>query len=303
RGPGARGVHRPGLGLRRGPLDGGRGDRGGRARARPHRRPVRALRLARRGRLREPAALGDAQAVWRPHRAGQLMAVGHRADALVLFGISGDLARKKLFSALWAIHERGRLTVPVIGVALSDWDDEDLRSHARSALAEQGIRPDDEAWGGFAALLRYVRGDYSDPALYARIKDALGGAHLPVVYLAIPPSLFEAVVEGIAAVGLNPTGRLVLQKPFGRDLASAPPARTSTGSCAGAPPSGPFSASPPPWARRRSSPCWSSGSRTRGPSRSGAVTTSARCRSRWPSRSAWRAAAASTTASGRSGTS
>ena len=149
------------------------------------------------------------------------MAVGHRADALVLFGISGDLARKKLFSALWAIHQRGRLNVPVVGVALSDWDDEDLRAHARSALAEHGIRPSDEAWSGFAALLRYVKGDYSDPDLYARIKDALGGAHLPVVYLAIPPSLFEVVVEGIATVGLNATGRVVLEKPFGRDLASA----------------------------------------------------------------------------------
>jgi glucose-6-phosphate 1-dehydrogenase len=145
----------------------------------------------------------------------------HRADALVLFGISGDLAHKKLFPALWALHERGRLDVPVVGVALSDWDDEELRRRARSALEDHGIRPGEDDFAAFAARLRYVQGDYSDPGLYGRIREAVGDARLPVFYLAIPPSLFDQVVEGIASVGLNATGRVVLEKPFGRDLASA----------------------------------------------------------------------------------
>ncbi len=143
-----------------------------------------------------------------------------RADALVLFGVSGDLARKKLFSSLYALASRDRLDIPVIGVAATDWDDERLRRHARDALDEQGVEADDAVFDRLAAALRYVAGDYRDPQTYQRVAERLGDAGLPVAYLAIPPDLFDDVAEGLATAGLN-CGRVVLEKPFGRDLASA----------------------------------------------------------------------------------
>jgi glucose-6-phosphate 1-dehydrogenase len=145
-----------------------------------------------------------------------------RGDALVLFGITGDLARKKLFSSLYQLERRDRLQgIPVVGVASTQWDDEQLRAHAREALAETVGEIDEGVFARLAAALRYVQGDYRDPDLYGRIRAALGGAALPVCYLAIPPSLFETVVEGLASAGLNEHGRVVLEKPFGHDLASA----------------------------------------------------------------------------------
>jgi glucose-6-phosphate 1-dehydrogenase len=147
--------------------------------------------------------------------------VSERADALVLFGISGDLAKKKLFPALYELQHDGRLDVPVIGVALSDWDDESLRSHARESLREAGVAVDEAVLSKLAAELHYVRGDYRDAALYGSIREALGGARLPVFYLAIPPSLFDDVVEGLGGACLSRNARVVLEKPFGRDLASA----------------------------------------------------------------------------------
>jgi glucose-6-phosphate 1-dehydrogenase len=143
------------------------------------------------------------------------------ADALILFGISGDLARKKLFSALYDLTAAGGLDMPVIGVASSDWDDEALRLHAREALEEAGEPIDDKVFARLAANLCYVAGDYRDAATYADIAKRATGSSCTVSYLAIPPSLFDDVVEGLASVGLNSRGRLVLEKPFGRDTQSA----------------------------------------------------------------------------------
>jgi glucose-6-phosphate 1-dehydrogenase len=143
------------------------------------------------------------------------------ADALVLFGISGDLARKKLFSALYDLTATGGLDMPVVGVALSAWDDETLRLQAREALEEAGEPIDDEVFARLAANLCYVAGDYRDPATFQDIARRAEGAACAVSYLAIPPGLFDEVVEGLASVGMNRHGRLVLEKPFGRDTASA----------------------------------------------------------------------------------
>ncbi len=144
-----------------------------------------------------------------------------RADALILFGISGDLARKKLFPALYQLTATGVLDVPVVGVGRTDWDDETLRSHARLALEEDGQPIDDEVFSKLAANLCYVAGDYADQATYPAIAARLGDARCTVSYLAIPPALFDDVVEGLAAAGLNRHGRVVLEKPFARDTASA----------------------------------------------------------------------------------
>jgi glucose-6-phosphate 1-dehydrogenase len=144
-----------------------------------------------------------------------------RADALVLFGISGDLARKKLFGALYNLQKRGRLGVPVIGVASSAWTDDELRQHARDALVAAGVDADPAVLGELLPLLRYVGGDYRDPDTYRRVREAVGEARLPVFYLAIPPGLFDDVTQGLAAVGLTRNARVVVEKPFGRDLASA----------------------------------------------------------------------------------
>jgi glucose-6-phosphate 1-dehydrogenase len=150
------------------------------------------------------------------------MAVGPPSDALVLFGITGDLAKKKLFPALYGMFRRQRLQIPVIGVAFEPWTPDELRSYARDAVAHcTGF--DDDTFSAFAAQLEYVPGDYRDTATYQRLADALArhGATSPVCYLAIPPSLFETVVEGLASVRLHLSGRVVIEKPFGRDLASA----------------------------------------------------------------------------------
>ncbi len=143
------------------------------------------------------------------------------AEALILFGITGDLARKKLFSALYDLTAVGGLDMPVVGVAFSDWDDETLRLRAREALEEAGEPIDDEVFDRLAANLCYVSGDYQDAAIYADIAKRIAGATCTVSYLAIPPSLFDDVVEGLASMGLNENGRVVLEKPFGRDTASA----------------------------------------------------------------------------------
>ncbi len=144
-----------------------------------------------------------------------------RADALVLFGATGDLAFKKLFGSLQRLHAAGRLDgIPVIGVARREGGDETLRDRARAALAAGGpVEP--AAVEAFSGALGYVSGDYGDPALYRRLAERLGEARRPVFYLAIPPDRFGDVVEGLASVGLQRSGRVVLEKPFGRDPASA----------------------------------------------------------------------------------
>lgn len=142
------------------------------------------------------------------------------ADALILFGITGDLARKKLFVSLYKLEADGQLDIPVIGVASSDWTLDELRNNAREALEKSGHAVDDGVWGRFAARLEYVSGDYRESSTFERVAEKVGDAVCPVAYLAIPPFLFPTVVEGLAATGLN-RGRVVLEKPFGRDLASS----------------------------------------------------------------------------------
>lgn len=144
-----------------------------------------------------------------------------RSDALVLFGATGDLARRKLFPALYRLARRGRLGVPVVGFASSPWDTERLRAYARESLAEFERNADPAAVEALLASLRYVRAEYRDPATYRLLCDALGGATRPLFYLAIPPSLFAEVVSSLAKSGCARDGRVVVEKPFGRDLASA----------------------------------------------------------------------------------
>lgn len=147
--------------------------------------------------------------------------MSERSDALVLFGATGDLARKKLFPALHHLAREDALPTTVIGVAVSDWSDEDLVEYARDAVEEFGDGVDPDAFGRLADALRYVAGDYRDNDTYQRLDEALGSCERPLLYLAIPPSLFETVISGLADVGLHQDGRVVLEKPFGRDLESA----------------------------------------------------------------------------------
>lgn len=144
-----------------------------------------------------------------------------RSTALVVFGATGDLARKMLLPALFELSRRGRLEMPVIGVALSDLDDVGFREHARVAVAKVVDDVEDAAMERFTRSLALVDGDYRDPTTYDRLANRLGQSERPAHYLAIPPSLFPTVIEGLARVGLNHNARVVVEKPFGRDLASA----------------------------------------------------------------------------------
>jgi glucose-6-phosphate 1-dehydrogenase len=147
--------------------------------------------------------------------------VATRADAVVLFGVTGDLVFKKLFPALYEMARKDRLGVPVVGVARSAWDQERLHGYARKAV-EQTSRPVDEAaLASLTSDLTIVTGEYADPDTYQRLAEQLTGAQRPVFYLAVPPSVFPDVVRGLAAVGLAARGRVIVEKPFGRDLESA----------------------------------------------------------------------------------
>jgi glucose-6-phosphate 1-dehydrogenase len=143
-----------------------------------------------------------------------------RSDAIVLFGATGDLAKRKLFPALHRLAEQDRLPDTVVGIGRSAWDVETLRQHARSMLPVD-TAPQREAADRLAASLHYVQGEYRDRSTYDGLVAALDGRQHPLLYLAIPPSVFETVVAGLADVGLHDRGRVVLEKPFGRDLASA----------------------------------------------------------------------------------
>jgi glucose-6-phosphate 1-dehydrogenase len=143
-----------------------------------------------------------------------------RSDALVLFGASGDLARKMLFPALAAMVKRGALNVPVIGVASSNWDLERFREHVHASLAEHGA-VDADAFSKLSERLAYVQGDYRDPGTFEKLGHALDGARRPLHYLAIPTALFPTVVKGLAQSGCDKGARVIAEKPFGRDRASA----------------------------------------------------------------------------------
>ncbi len=141
-------------------------------------------------------------------------------DALVLFGATGDLARKKIFPAIAALEARGKLGVPVVGVASSEWTDADLRARAEESVIEHG-RLDPATWPGLRDRLRYVSGDYRDPATFEQLRQAVDPCRHPLFYLAIPPALFDDVVKGLEGVGLTEGAKVVVEKPFGRDRASS----------------------------------------------------------------------------------
>jgi len=142
------------------------------------------------------------------------------SDALVFFGATGDLAYKQVFPALQAMIRRGHLDVPVIGVARRPWTTAQLQEQARKSLTEHG-GVNEAAFAKLSAQMQYVSGDYADPATYDAIKKALGPATHPLHYLAVPPSLFETVAAGLAKAGESHDTRVVIEKPFGHDLASA----------------------------------------------------------------------------------
>jgi glucose-6-phosphate 1-dehydrogenase len=143
------------------------------------------------------------------------------ADVLVIFGISGDLAKVMTFRSLYRLERRGLLTCPVVGVAVDDWTTEELRQHAHKAIEDTGEPVDEEVFNRFAGRLSYLSGDFGDPATFERVGAAIGDAQTPVFYLEIPPFLFGTVVKGLADAGLTKRARVVVEKPFGHDLASA----------------------------------------------------------------------------------
>jgi glucose-6-phosphate 1-dehydrogenase len=142
------------------------------------------------------------------------------ADALVFFGATGDLAYKKIFPSLQAMLKRGHLDVPVIGVAKAGWNLDQLKARARDSIEQHGGL-DPAAFDKLSGLLRYVDGDYQDPATFQSIRKELGAAQRPAHYLAIPPALFGLVVEQLTRAGCTGGARVIVEKPFGRDLASA----------------------------------------------------------------------------------
>jgi len=147
-----------------------------------------------------------------------------RSDVVVLFGATGDLAKKKLFPALYLLAKNGRLDIPVVGVAKSDWNDDAIRQHAREDVLAVHPDADTAVLDALVGRLTLINGDYSDHDTFERLADRISelGTHRPLHYLAIPPSLFGPVVESLSKTGLaDPPARVVIEKPFGRDLASA----------------------------------------------------------------------------------
>lgn len=142
------------------------------------------------------------------------------SDALVLFGATGDLAYEQIFPALQAMARRGHLQVPVIGVAMPDWTVDQFRARARESIAAHG-GVDADVFGQLSARLSYVAGNYKDPTTFTKLRGALGAATRPLFYLAIPPSLFGTVASSLAQSGSAVDARIIVEKPFGRDLASA----------------------------------------------------------------------------------
>ena len=143
------------------------------------------------------------------------------SDALVLFGATGDLAYQQIFPALYRLERNGRLNIPVICTARPAWSDDQLIARARESLSAHQEPIDEKAFAAFASRLKYVSADYASAGSFAALGAALGSAAHPLFYLAIPPDLFAPVAKGIAALGCGPGARLVVEKPFGRDLESA----------------------------------------------------------------------------------
>ncbi len=144
-----------------------------------------------------------------------------KSDALVVFGVTGDLAHKQILPALYAMVKRGELTVPVVGVAFPKWSVERLHRRITDSIERAGGIDNKSALKKLLASFSYVSGDYKDPATFTAIRQALGKARRPAHYLAIPPSMFETVIENLRTSGLAKDARVIVEKPFGRDLASA----------------------------------------------------------------------------------
>jgi glucose-6-phosphate 1-dehydrogenase len=142
-------------------------------------------------------------------------------DVFVAFGITGDLAKQMTLRSLYRLERRRLLRAPIIGVAVDDWTTDRLREHARQSIVAAGEKLDEEFFRRFADRLDYVQGDFADAGTYRRLASAMGGAHTPVHYLEIPPFLFGRVVEGLAGAKLLDGARVVVEKPFGHDRASA----------------------------------------------------------------------------------
>jgi glucose-6-phosphate 1-dehydrogenase len=143
------------------------------------------------------------------------------ADALIIFGITGDLAKVMTFRSLYRLEARGVLKCPIVGVAVSGWSADDLRSHAREAIENTGETIDDSVFARFADRLSYVQGDFTAADTFKRVGEAIKGAKQPVFYVEIPPFLFATVIKGLTEAGLTSTARVVVEKPFGHDLESA----------------------------------------------------------------------------------
>ena len=143
-----------------------------------------------------------------------------RSDSIVVFGVTGDLSHKEIFPALYGLFRDESLSVPVVGVARSDWTAEHLRERAKQSVLERGGQ-DDGAFAELAKQLHYVRGDYGSTETYGRIREALGDARSPLFYMAIPPSVFPVVLDALAASACGEGAKVVVEKPFGRDLESA----------------------------------------------------------------------------------
>jgi glucose-6-phosphate 1-dehydrogenase len=143
------------------------------------------------------------------------------ADVLTIFGITGDLAKKMTFRALYRLEAGGKLDCPIVGVAIDEWSIDQLRDHAREAIAATVEDPDEDVFARLAARFSYVQGDYGDAETFKRVGEAVGEAKQPVFYLEVPPSLFSTVVGGLGRAGLADNARVVIEKPFGHDLESA----------------------------------------------------------------------------------
>jgi glucose-6-phosphate 1-dehydrogenase len=144
-----------------------------------------------------------------------------RGDVLVIFGITGDLAKVMTFRSLYRLEARGLLDCPIVGVAVDDWSVDDLKDRARTSIEGTGERLDEKLFDRFTERLSYVSGDFTDPETYGRVGDAIDGTTTPVFYLEIPPFLFGQVVKQLSDAGLTNGARIVVEKPFGNDLESA----------------------------------------------------------------------------------
>jgi glucose-6-phosphate 1-dehydrogenase len=155
--------------------------------------------------------------------AGQVSSAqaNEAADVLVVFGITGDLAKVMTFRSLYRLEARGLMNCPIVGVASNDWSSDQLRDRARTSIEGTGESIDEEVFKRFAARLSYVQGDFADAATYSRVGRAIGEARRPVFYLEIPPFLFATVIKGLSEAGLTKDARVVVEKPFGHDLQSA----------------------------------------------------------------------------------